>query len=178
MMNWYFSSSLSPPPPYMPYLTLWDKISQNLAHLEGNSHKKFWSHRIFRPFYNRFYEEININHTLLWFSQASHMKKVDLRLYCGKTKVMFKKISQNFVKSPLVFCLISQILVHSLWHECTSPPHPTPPENRLWHFMHVVSLGSNLHEMSRPIFWKNISEYHLLKFLSSMLSISRVKVRV
>ena len=102
---------------YMPYLTLWDKISQNLAHLEGNSHKKFWSHRIFRPFYNRFYEVININHTLLWSSQASHMKKEDLRLYCGKTKVMFKKISQIFVKSPLVFCLISQILVHSLWHE-------------------------------------------------------------
>ena len=25
---------------YMPYLTLWDKISQNLAHLEGNAHKK------------------------------------------------------------------------------------------------------------------------------------------
>ena len=25
----------------MPYLTLWDKISQNLAPLEGNSHKKF-----------------------------------------------------------------------------------------------------------------------------------------
>ena len=32
---------------------------------------------------------------------------------------MFKKISQNFVKSPLKFCLISQILVNSLWHVCT-----------------------------------------------------------
>ena len=31
--------------------------------------------------------------------------------------MMFKKISQNFVKS-LKFCLISQILVHSLWHVC------------------------------------------------------------
>ena len=58
---------------YMPYLTLWDKISQNLAHLEGNSHKKFQSHRIFRPLYNIFHEEININHTLLWFSQAPYM---------------------------------------------------------------------------------------------------------
>ena len=91
----------------------WDKISQNLAHLEGNSHKKFKSHRIFRPFYNRFYEEININHTLLWFSQAFYMKKKNLRLNWG-----FKKISQNFVKSPLKFCLISQILFHSLWHVC------------------------------------------------------------
>ena len=24
----------------MPYLTLWDEISKNLGHLEGNSHKK------------------------------------------------------------------------------------------------------------------------------------------
>ena len=30
--------------------------------------------------------------------------------------MMFKKLSQNFVKSPLKFCLISQILVYSLWH--------------------------------------------------------------
>ena len=59
----------------MPYLLLWDKISQNLAHVEGNSHKKFKSHRIYRPFYNWFYEEKNINHTLLWFSQACYMQK-------------------------------------------------------------------------------------------------------
>ena len=26
---------------YMPYLTMWDKVSQNLAHLEANSHKIF-----------------------------------------------------------------------------------------------------------------------------------------
>ena len=58
---------------YMPYLTLSDKISQNLAYLEANSHKIFQSHRIFRPSYNTFYEEININHTLLWLSQASYI---------------------------------------------------------------------------------------------------------
>ena len=92
------------------------KSHRILAPLEGNSHKKFKSHRIFSPFYNRFYEEININHSLLWLSQASYMKKKDFRLYWGSSKVMFKKISQNFVKSPLKFCLISQILVHSLWH--------------------------------------------------------------
>ena len=45
---------------YMPYLTLWDKISQNLGHLEANSHKIIKSHRIFIPSYNKFYEEINI----------------------------------------------------------------------------------------------------------------------
>ena len=56
---------------YMPYLTLWDIISQNLAHLEANSHKIFQSHRMFRPSYNKFYEKINRNHTLLCLSQVS-----------------------------------------------------------------------------------------------------------
>ena len=58
---------------YMPHLTLWDKISQNLAHLEANSHKITKSHGIFRPSYNTFYEEININHTLLCLPQASYI---------------------------------------------------------------------------------------------------------
>ena len=40
----------------------------------------------------------------------------DFGLYWGSSKIMFKKISQNFVKSPLKFCLISQVLVHNLWH--------------------------------------------------------------
>ena len=31
---------------------------------------------------------------------------------------IYKKISQNFVESPLKFCIISQILVNSLWHIC------------------------------------------------------------
>ena len=26
------------------------------------------------------------------------------------------------------------------------------PENEIWHFMQIVSLGDNLHEMSDPIF--------------------------
>ena len=28
------------------------------------------------------------------------------------------------------------------------------PENRIWHFMQIVSLGDNLHEMSYPVFWE------------------------
>ena len=27
-------------------------------------------------------------------------------------------------------------------------------ENRLWHFMQIVSIGDNLHEMSKPVFWE------------------------
>ena len=48
-------------------------ISQNLAHLEANSNNIIKSHRIFRPSYNTFYEEININHSLLFLSQASYI---------------------------------------------------------------------------------------------------------
>ena len=77
----------------MPYLTLWDKISQNLANLEGNSHKTVKSHRIFRLLFNIFYEEINISFL--------HELK-DFRQYWRSSKVMFKKLSQNFVKSPLI----------------------------------------------------------------------------
>ena len=28
------------------------------------------------------------------------------------------------------------------------------PENMIWHFMQIVSNGNNLHEMSKPVFWK------------------------
>ena len=34
----------------------------------------------------------------------------------GSLKAIFVKVSQNFIKSHLRFCLISQISVHSLWH--------------------------------------------------------------
>ena len=27
------------------------------------------------------------------------------------------------------------------------------PQNRLWHFMQIVSNGDNFHEMSKPVFW-------------------------
>ena len=30
------------------------------------------------------------------------------------------------------------------------------PENRLGHFMQFVSLGDNLHEMSKPVFWNGV----------------------
>ena len=87
---------------------VWNEISQNLAHLEGSSHKNSIL-RNSRPFYNRFYE-ININHTLLWFSQASYLKKKKkkkkyFRLYWGSSKVMFKKISQNFCQKSFKILL-------------------------------------------------------------------------
>ena len=49
------------------------------------------------------------------FTSFLHENK-DFRLYWESSKVMFKKISQNFIESPLKFCLISQNLVHSQRH--------------------------------------------------------------
>ena len=28
------------------------------------------------------------------------------------------------------------------------------PENRLWHFMQIVAIEDNLHELLKPIFWE------------------------
>ena len=28
------------------------------------------------------------------------------------------------------------------------------PENRIWHFMQIDSIGDDLHEMSNPVFWE------------------------
>ena len=36
----------------------------------------------------------------------------------GSLKANIIQVSQNFIKSHLKFCLISQISVHSLWHVC------------------------------------------------------------
>ena len=76
---------------YMPCLTLWDKISQNLAHLEANSLKIFKSHRIFRPSYSTSFEEIN---------KLFHLN-IDFWLCWRSSKVIFVKISQNFIKISL-----------------------------------------------------------------------------
>ena len=101
---------------YMPYLTLWDKISQNLAHLEAISYKIFKSHRIFRPSYNTFlWRNRHTSHFVVVITNFMHNNK-GFWLFRESFKVIFVKISQNFIKSHLNICLISQIAVHSLWH--------------------------------------------------------------
>ena len=32
-------------------------------------------------------------------------------------------------------------------------------ENRIWHFLQIVSIGDNLHEMLKPIFWEKLEKY-------------------
>ena len=34
---------------------------------------------------------------------------------------------------------------------------------RIWHFVQIVSIGENMHEMSKPVFWGNILKCRLLK---------------
>ena len=45
------------------------------------------------------------------------------KIHLGSLKAIFVKVSQNFIKSHLKFCLISQISAHSLWHVCQQQGH-------------------------------------------------------
>ena len=105
--------------------------------------------------------------TVVVFTSSLHELQ-DFRLNWGCSKVMFRKISlknlpyltdfsqapyMNYKtldsiggvpkrclgKSPLKICLISQILVHSLWHVCIN------------HFIHLSFLPKYLNILS-PIF--------------------------
>ena len=101
----------------------------HISHCEIKSHRiwpiwkpipirTFKSHRIFRPSYNIFYEEININHTLLCLSQALTFKKA-FDYFGGAQSDFCKNLTEFYqlsISSSLKICLISQISVHSLWH--------------------------------------------------------------
>ena len=100
---------------YMPYLTLWDKISQNLAHLEANFHKIIQSQNFQTILQHILWRNKHKSHLVVFITSFLHLNK-GFWLLWGSFKVIFVKISQNFIKSHLKFCLISQISVHSLWH--------------------------------------------------------------
>ena len=95
----------------------WKPIPIRFSNLtEFFDHLTFKSHRIFRPSNNMFYEEININHTLIVFITCFSYLNKDFWLFWGNSKVIIVKTSQSLIKSPLKIGLISQISVHSLWH--------------------------------------------------------------
>ena len=48
-------------------------------------------------------------------------------LSLGSLKAILVKVSQNFIKSHLKFCFVSEILVHSLWHVCMIYSYGTIP---------------------------------------------------
>ena len=88
-----------------------DKISQNLAHLEANSHKINFQSILQHILWKNKHK----SHLVVFITSFLHINKGFLLLW-GSFKVIFVKISQNFIKSHLKICLISQISVHSLWH--------------------------------------------------------------
>ena len=90
----------------MPYLTLWDKISQNLAHLEANSHKIFQISKNFQPIFQQILWR-NKHKSVVFITSFLQLNK-SFWLILGSSKVIFVKFSQNYIKSPLKICLISQ----------------------------------------------------------------------
>ena len=48
------------------------------------------------------------------------------------------------------------------------------PENRLWHFMQIVSY--NLHEMPNPIFWEKYFKMSSAEKFTTMLSVKPIRV--
>ena len=102
----------------MPYLTLWDKISQNLAHLEANSQKIFQiSQNLQTILQHIWWRNKHKSHCVMFITSFLHLNK-GFWLFWGSSKVIFVKMSQNFIESPLKICLISQTSVYSLWHVC------------------------------------------------------------
>ena len=48
------------------------------------------------------------------------------------------------------------------------------PENRIWHFMQIISNGGNLHGMSNLVFW----EKNIINLLSAKIVKSEVKIKM
>ena len=52
------------------------------------------------------------------------------------------------------------------------------PENRFWHFMQIVSIGDNLHEMSNPVMGKNKKNITDLSSAEYAERVVRIKARL
>ena len=69
---------------------------------------------------HNFWRNKHKSHLVIFITSFLHIKK-GFWLIWRRFEVIFVKISQNFIKSHLKICLISQISVHSLWHVCLGP---------------------------------------------------------
>ena len=49
------------------------------------------------------------------------------------------------------------------------------PENRIWHFMQIISLGDNLHVMSKPVFWEKQEKYFKMVSAENLPRVLSVK---
>ena len=59
-----------------------------------------------------------------------------------------KKIIQNVVCRKLMFSTLWTIKQQTTYRDDTFLIFP---ENRIWHFMQIVPIGDNLHEISNPV---------------------------
>ena len=85
----------------MPYLTLWDKISQNLAHLEANSYKIFQIPQNFQTILQHIlWRNKHKSHFVVFITSFLHLDK-GFWLFKGSSYMIFVKISKNFIKCPL-----------------------------------------------------------------------------
>ena len=80
----------------MPYLTVWDRISQNLVHLEDNSHKIVQLSQNFHTILQHIlWRNKHKSHFVVFITSFLHLNKA-FWLLLGCSKVIFVKISQDF----------------------------------------------------------------------------------
>ena len=87
--------------------------------------------------------------------------------YCSATR-------QNYANKRIWFNLYHSLGKFSRW-QIDDMFFLYIPENSFWHFMQIVSIGDNLHEISNPVSRENkkdISKCCLLKILPIVLSIT------
>ena len=85
---------------YMPYLTLWDKISQNLVHLEANSHKIFQITQNFQTILQHIlWRNKHKSHFVVFIASFLHSNKGFL--------VIFGELQSDFCKTLTEFYQIS-----------------------------------------------------------------------
>ena len=86
---------------YMPYLTLWDKISQNLAHLESNSHEILHILQNFQTILQHILWGIeHKSHFVVFITSFLHLNK-GFWLFWGRSKVVFEKNLTEFYQISL-----------------------------------------------------------------------------
>ena len=79
------------------------------------------------------------SHFVVFITSFLHLNKE----FFGSSKVIFVKISQNLIKSPLKSCLFSQISVHSLWYAWISLDVSAPDYNYLAYFAFYIRKTTN-----------------------------------
>ena len=97
----------------------------HISHCEIKSHRimpiwKLIPRRIFKS--HRIFQESlckskHKSHCIVSIRSLLKLNK-GFKIPLGSLKANFVQVSQNFIRSHLKFCLISQISVHSLWHVC------------------------------------------------------------